>query len=195
MGLIPWIIMSGILFWALSSLFYRHEYEPNIRYLKGEGEQAQLTEQQETVPEGPSAVMLTDKNGKTRWTLSIPSTQTFPLTPNVYAGLCQQSDIIVQQIAQFKNPKKHAHAGHHGYYHKDKKFIDVAEAEKQGLLPHNRESTWLGRDDSKPICKKSLTYVMETTDAGFGPTLMGLWMSYGLAKKEGRAFFVDDRNW
>jgi hypothetical protein len=40
-----------------------------------------------------------------------------------------------------------------------------------------------------------LTYVMETDDAGFGNTLMRLWMSYGLAKAENRAFFIDDTRW
>jgi len=36
---------------------------------------------------------------------------------------------------------------------------------------------------------------METSDAGSENSLMGLWMSYGLAQKEDRAFFVDDTRW
>ncbi|KAK5000794.1 hypothetical protein LTR66_000426 [Elasticomyces elasticus] len=36
---------------------------------------------------------------------------------------------------------------------------------------------------------------METSEAGFGNTLLMLWISYGLAKKEGRAFFIDDTRW
>jgi hypothetical protein len=45
------------------------------------------------------------------------------------------------------------------------------------------------------VCEKSLTFVMETHDAGLGKTLMMLWTAYGLAQKEGRAFFVDDSRW
>lgn len=45
------------------------------------------------------------------------------------------------------------------------------------------------------ICERSLTYVLETTDAGIGKTLMGLWLAYGLAKREDRAFFIDDAYW
>ncbi|KAI9873935.1 MAG: hypothetical protein M1823_007801, partial [Watsoniomyces obsoletus] len=36
---------------------------------------------------------------------------------------------------------------------------------------------------------------METEDAGFGNTLMRLWMSYGLAMAEKRTFFIDDTRW
>jgi len=46
-----------------------------------------------------------------------------------------------------------------------------------------------------PTCEKTLTYVMETEDAGFGNSMMKLWMSFGLAMKEGRAFFIDDTRW
>lgn len=40
-----------------------------------------------------------------------------------------------------------------------------------------------------------MTFSMETDDVSFGKTLLLLWMSYGLAKKEGRAFFIDDAHW
>ncbi|KAH9825912.1 hypothetical protein Tdes44962_MAKER10122 [Teratosphaeria destructans] len=36
---------------------------------------------------------------------------------------------------------------------------------------------------------------METDDASFGKTLLMLWMSYGLAQRQGRAFFIDDTRW
>lgn len=85
--------------------------------------------------------------------------------------------------------------------------MDVAEAQQQGLLPSNGRTNlaigsvvgW-GQDDEHanghlPACGKSLIFVLQSEDAGFGAALMGLWMSYGLAKEEGRAFFVDDSNW
>ena len=163
----------------------------------------------ETLPEEPMPIMITDDKGKTRWTVSIPSTETFPLKPNAYAGLCAQADDIVHHLEVMKNGD-HGHAGHFGYKHVDQTFMEVAEAENKGLLPSSptapRESLVAGkedhaydgvnnRDEVTGMCKRSLTYVMETTDAGFGGTMMGLWMAYGLAKKEGRAFFIDDRNW
>lgn len=87
--------------------------------------------------------------------------------------------------------------------------MDIAEAEKDLLLvTRNNEMEYRGNglvgvdsshDNSRQrdikICERSLTYVLESPDAGLGLTLMGLWMSYGLAKKEGRGFFIDDSNW
>jgi hypothetical protein len=74
----------------------------------------------------------------------------------------------------------------------------VQEAEKAGYLPSGRGSprnpaSGLGAD--KPVCKKSLTFVLESEDAGLGKTLMMLWTAYGLAETEGRAFFIDDTRW
>ncbi|KAF3481736.1 uncharacterized protein GIQ15_04495 [Arthroderma uncinatum] len=96
-----------------------------------------------------------------------------------------------------------------GYYHVDKNYMDIDEAKSQDILPsklngrtpRNVADNVVGGDkylrmrDTMPVCKKSLTFVMQTEDAGLGTTLMGLWMSYGLAKKEGRSFFIDDKNW
>ncbi|EED21736.1 conserved hypothetical protein [Talaromyces stipitatus ATCC 10500] len=48
---------------------------------------------------------------------------------------------------------------------------------------------------SKIYCHSSLTFVMQSEDAGLGTTLMNLWISYGLAQKQGRSFFIDDTNW
>ncbi|KAI4254885.1 MAG: hypothetical protein LQ352_002856 [Teloschistes flavicans] len=92
-------------------------------------------------------------------------------------------------------------------------FIDVQEAHDQGLLPTAAVSSELGNSDTlhdqrvnevhgerashqdDAICEKSLTFTMESADAGMGKTLLGLWMAYGLAREEGRAFFIDDSNW
>lgn len=87
--------------------------------------------------------------------------------------------------------------------------MDIAEAEKDLLLVARNnemdhiENGLVGVDGSHEnslqrnmkICERSLTYILESPDAGLGSTLMGLWMSYGLAKKEGRGFFIDDSNW
>ena len=95
------------------------------------------------------------------------------------------------------------------YYQEDPWFLDVQEAEEQGLLPSSQPSgkpnvpvddegmieNQSDEENGMMVCERSLTYVMETSDAGFGKSLMGLWMSYGLAQKEDRAFFVDDTRW
>jgi hypothetical protein len=77
-------------------------------------------------------------------------------------------------------------------------FIDVQEAEKAGYFPPvaNGDGSFArGGLSEKMVCKKSLTFVLESDDAGLGKTLMMLWIAYGLAEKEGRAFFVDDTRW
>ncbi|EGS19186.1 uncharacterized protein CTHT_0058110 [Thermochaetoides thermophila DSM 1495] len=66
------------------------------------------------------------------------------------------------------------------------------EAQRAGYLPRGSISTATG---GKQVCKKSLTFVLESDDAGLGKTLLMLWIAYGLARKEDRAFFIDDTRW
>ncbi|KAL2010133.1 hypothetical protein VTN00DRAFT_5940 [Thermoascus crustaceus] len=166
----------------------------------------------DVLPDKPVPIMVTDERGRQKWTVSIPSTVGFPLSPSEYYDICAQCDEISRHVANMKSRR----SVNHGYYHKDQNFIDVADAEKHGLLPeqaseqkHHSSGRIVGFEDSHlgdrsstsennnqaNVCERSLTYVMQTEDAGLGRTLMGLWMSYGLARKEGRAFFVDDTNW
>ena len=141
-----------------------------------------------------------------RWTVSIPSSMDFPLRPAQYRDICQQSMELASSIrkeAQSSNIAKRML----NYYQVDQYYIDVQEAEQQALLPPSKST---GRpkgfvEDEAivdgfstaglKVCDRSMTYVMETEDAGFGNTLMRLWMSYGLAKAEKRAFFIDDNRW
>jgi hypothetical protein len=158
------------------------------------------------LPKEPSAVAVQDVNGKMRWTVSIPQNLDFPLRPAQYQDICQQSMELaasVRQEAQSGNIAKRML----NYYQKDQYYIDVQEAERESLLPPSKET---GRpkgfvEDQSivdglstaglKVCDRTLTYVMETDDAGFGNTLMRLWMSYGLAKAEKRSFFIDDTRW
>ena len=155
--------------------------------------------------------------------MSIPPSFEFPLRPHQYADICSQTEEVAAEVARLKShdPNSNHHKRHYGYYHVDSNYMDVAEAEKHGLLPGierksavhkiwnvvlgnkgfdmmNEDQNGLAGDDvvtEGTMCAKSMTYVLETSDAGLGKTLMGLWLSYGLAKKEGRAFFIDDTNW
>jgi hypothetical protein len=160
-----------------------------------------------SLPQEPSAIVVQDAKGKSKWTVSIPSSLDFPLQPAQYREICHQSMELSKQLREQAriNPITKRMLG---YYTKDKYFVDVQEAEEQGLLPPSKaqgrpkgfvdDEDIVANQDSVnglKVCDKSLTYVMETTDAGFGNTLLRMWMSYGLAMKENRAFFVDETRW
>ena len=174
------------------------------------------------LPDESTPVMLVDIRGSTKWTVYIPEKQEFPLQPYHYAELCSETEDISAQLSDCKDRTGlKARKACSAYYHVDRNFVDVKEAQDRGLIPKsknmNRES--LGRltgkgmigtkgrfrktedlnqtkgSDTGPICEKSLTYVLESNDPALGNTLMALWMAYGLALKEHRAFFLDDRRW
>lgn len=166
----------------------------------------------DVLPDQPVSIVVTDQKGRQKWTVSIPSSVGFPLSPSEYTDICAQCDEISRHVANLKGQR----SVHHGYYDEDQNFIDVPDAEEHGLLPgpagerkrpcsgrivgfdedcHIGDGSSTSENSQGNVCERSLTYVMQTEDAGLGRTLMGLWMSYGLAQKEGRAFFVDDTNW
>jgi hypothetical protein len=159
------------------------------------------------LPHEPSAVALIDAKGKMRWTVSIPSSYDFPLQPSQYREICHQSMEVSKEFRQGGKKSSNFAKRMLNYYQKDQYYIDVKEAEEQALLPpakaKGRPKNFVedqsikngASTDGLKVCDRSLTYVMETEDAGFGNTLMRLWMSYGLAKSENRAFFIDDSRW
>lgn len=158
------------------------------------------------LPKEPSAVAIQDAKGKMRWTVSIPAHYAFPLKPEHYKDICTQSMEFAKGFAQETQSAGFAKRMME-YYHKDQYYLDVQEAEQQALLPPTKTGGRLkGLVDDEMIadgftttglktCEKTMTFVMETDDAGFGSTLMRLWMAYGLAKAEKRAFFIDDTRW
>lgn len=157
------------------------------------------------LPDFPTPVVITDKRGRSKWTVSIPPDHEFPLEPKQYAEICMQNAEVSKHVQDLHSHMHQGHAGHYGYYHVDPHFMDVAEAEAHGLLPGPKAKTNMKQQSlvgentdgliESDVCEKSLTFVMETHDAGLGKTLMMLWTAYGLAQKEGRAFFVDDSRW
>lgn len=156
------------------------------------------------LPQDPSPVIVTDQHGRSRWTVSIPLDRASPLSQNQYADMCSKSMEISRYLEDVKSRKHDMHhAGHHGYYYDDPNYMDIDEAQNHRLLPDSRDTVsnvvggevYSDKTQGMKICKKSLTFVLQSEDAGLGATLMGLWMSYGLAEKEGRAFFIDDTNW
>jgi len=156
------------------------------------------------LPDFPTPVMVTDKKGRAKWTVSIPLDADFPLEPKVYAEICEQNLEVASTVADLHS-LTHKLRRDEDYYHVDSNFMDVKDAEELGLLPgvkaktDMREKVMVGEVMNslviEEVCEKTLTFVMETEDAGLGGTLMMLWMAYGLAQKEGREFFVDDSRW
>lgn len=157
------------------------------------------------LPDFPTPAVVTDKRGRSKWTVSIPPDYTFPLEPTQYAEICQQNMEVANHV---RDLHKHMHIqnqAHHDYYYVDPNFMDVAEAEEHGLLPGPKAKTNMKVDEVigentdglivSGVCESSLTFVLETGDAGLGKTMMMLWTAYGLAKKEGRSFFIDDSRW
>ncbi|KAL8731755.1 MAG: hypothetical protein Q9166_003202 [cf. Caloplaca sp. 2 TL-2023] len=162
-------------------------------------------------------IVVTDAHQKPKWTVSIPRSADFPLKPSQYARICAQSENIIQQL-HASISHSHFHPGSRELPRVATGFVDVQEAHDQGLLstttshkgqPHvdsvdvevavkaqsNIEAQVYDENRDSGICEKSLTFTLESADAGLGKTLLGLWMAFGLAQEEGRAFFIDDSNW
>ena len=201
--------------WVLFRLLPSARSRFDVSYLSYDGEAYKLVGD-DYLPDKPMPVVVTDKGGKLRWTISLPSSSEFPLKPSTYANICTESSEIAKQVAMNKSHTGlSTHTMHFDYYHIDRSFMDVSEAEENKLLPSSEDAAWswmsvtetqdkdmmsedidtMKANGETKVCESSLTYVLETTDAGFGKTLMGLWLSYGLAQKEGRSFFIDDRYW
>ena len=203
-----------LLFWSMLWITHNRSSHYDISRLTQDGDKYELVGD-DKLPEDPMPVVVTDNKGKTKWTVSIPASQDFPLKPSVYSDLCTRSKQISDYMLDLKGHLGRRQKHHFGYYHVDQNFMDVSEAEDLGLLPSSKTTPWnwesvtgvegkrpaggdaetMHNQSSDKICKKSITYVMESADAGFGKTMMGLWMAYGLAVKEGRDFFIDDRYW
>lgn len=162
---------------------------------------------QDDLPDFPTPILVTDVGGRSRWTVSIPPSQSFPLSMDQYASMgVQCREVSARAREMHRNPPLSKTTLARYDDSPDDNFVDVAEGERFGLLPptpltavpKGAAGRFVGLDIqplSMPVCDRSMTYVLESTDAGMGNSLMMMWMSYGLAKEEGRAFFVDDSRW
>ncbi|KIW72279.1 hypothetical protein PV04_00484 [Phialophora macrospora] len=159
-----------------------------LTFLTSLGKTYEIVEASE-LPDYPTPLAVTDAKGKHYWTISIPQDSPFPLPPTDYADICSQAPEVGRHVAA--KPSKPEHTA--GYYHEDPNFIDVAEAQARNFLPPEPSSPAHGSEDAAiPVCDRSLTYILDAADAGLGAALLGIWLSYSLARREGRAFFIDD---
>ncbi|KIW30083.1 uncharacterized protein PV07_05859 [Cladophialophora immunda] len=157
-----------------------------LTFLTSLGKIYEIVEASE-LPDHPTPLAVTDAKGKHHWTISIPPNLPFPLPYTEYADICSQVDEVARHVA---GPRQKSQPS--DYYRDDPNFIDVQEAQVLHFLPAEIHPLPRGNENSLPVCEKSLTYVLDAADAGLGSTLLGLWLSYGLSRREDRAFFIDD---
>ncbi len=206
-----WALGSFLVFYVVSSAISHAPAIPVLRWTPGPRDNYEMVGQDD-LPDFPTPVVVTDKRGKAKWTVSIPSNYDFPLSPTQYADVCAKCREVSDRVHALRS---HNHAMPQTYLSfgadsPDSSFVDVQEAEKAGLLPgmRNRDmrlskqrqgGDLVGESmDSlvdKPMCQRSMTFVLESKDAGMGRALLMLWTAYGLARKENRAFFIDDTRW
>ena len=163
--------------------------------------------QNELLPATPTPIASAGDQGQQNWTVWIPRKQTHPLEPSAYAKLCASSDELAQHLAAAAHGHNRTDVRtHFPYYHQDERYMEVAEAENRTLLPKAPPADPRSTVPAAalppsstapllPLCPRTLTFVLESADPGLGVTLLALWTAYGLAVRENRAFFVDDRRW
>jgi hypothetical protein len=162
---------------------------------------------QDELPEFPTPIAITDRRGRSKWTVSIPRTYDFPLSSLEYSDICAKCHEVAAHVRELHGQSHPSPQAQMQYYYRDSYFVDVREAEEHGLLPKIEGNAAtsshgghlvgkIGKDPvTMPVCERSMTFVLESSEAGIGPALMMLWTAYGLAQKENRAFFIDDSRW
>lgn len=199
--LLRWAVRAGALaltYWLVWTMMWTAAPPTAVGYLTVDADAYQMVGEN-PVPAEPATMVIIDSSGRRKWTISIPSADPRPLRPSQYATICRQCEQVSNRLQESTVFGSHPVKGSNDYYRAQPNFMDVAEAEAHGLLPKAKPARSISDEEERmgreKMCEKSLTYVLESTDAGFGVSLMGLWASYGLAKREGRAFFIDDTNW
>lgn len=178
---------------------------PSVGWATNAGDEYEMVGDAE-LPDFPTPVVVTDKRGRAKWSVSIPPDSEFPLDPKTYEEICMHNHEVALHVAGLHAHTDQVHAAHFDYYRVDPNFMDVDEAEAHGLMPGLKGRTSMKEQDpvvgenqgslvEGDVCEQSMTFLLETADAGLGKTLLMLWTAYGLAQKEGRAFFVDDSRW
>ena len=201
-----------LLFYCISSAISKNRMIPWAPwYLQGSEVEYEMVSQDD-FPDFPTPIAITDKTGGTKWTFWVPPSHDFPQHVRYYsdvAAKCHEVADLVRQVA-------HDKLGHQRTLpffrpkNDDPNFVDVSEALDLGMLPRltpapekvsgvRRSSgpvgVFMGNGKSQPACKKTMTFVLESAHAGIGSAIMLLWIAYGVAQSQGRAFFIDDSRW
>ncbi|KAL7815318.1 hypothetical protein V8C44DRAFT_19466 [Trichoderma aethiopicum] len=161
---------------------------------------------QDALPDFPTPIVVSHSHSRAKWTVSIPHDHDFPLSVEEYAGMGSKCREVSAHTRELRGKAPQTDQDKLKYDAVDEYFVDVHEAERSGLLPAARHGSAAGKTGhfvglnwesmaGLPVCKSSVTYVLESSDAGLGTAVMSMWMLYGLAEHQGRAFFVDDSRW
>lgn len=200
--LVVWVVGASFIFFVANSLIQSTSTNPasaEVRRRHGQYEMVALEE----LPDFPTPIVVTDRKGKARWTVYMPPTHGFPLSMSQYADMSAACKVVSQQVKAARshatglNSAQHIFGSGSSSAH-DASFVDVGEAVELGLLPGptgNGADKGKGGAVERPVCQRSMTFVLESENAGMGRTLAMLWTAYGLALQEGRAFFIDDTRW
>ncbi|KAI1156129.1 hypothetical protein F4825DRAFT_344025 [Nemania diffusa] len=206
--ILAWAIGLGTLFLFVKAFVQGGKQLAVVEWAL-DGEEYEMVGQNE-IPEFPTPIVVTDHHGKSKWTVSIPPTYQFPLSMREYSDICAKCQEVTAHVGDLRGHPDLLQRTLQDYYYEDPYFIDVRDAEKKGLLPGIEEKprkavaqTQARRLIGQKVngvadmetCRTSMTFVLESSGAGLGPTLMMLWTAYGLAQKEKRAFFIDDSRW
>ncbi|KAF3922988.1 hypothetical protein ABW20_dc0103078 [Dactylellina cionopaga] len=117
-----------------------------------------------------------------------PAEEIYPLSAQMYRELCDAVDMKSMMAFEARNGR--VMAAHTGYFD-----VDVGY---EGL-ESDWDEEWDGGDEDEAAlggvaaCEKTLTYVVDDWEGrvgGVGEVVMGMWMAYGVAVREGREFFV-----
>ncbi|RPA74000.1 hypothetical protein BJ508DRAFT_43963 [Ascobolus immersus RN42] len=128
-----------------------------------------------------SAVVVTRTDGSMGWTFQLPELSEM-LKAEQYAEMCKSAASMPAALHAHTGEPAHAGHNHREYYFSDPTFID----------PDNRTTV---SDEETEICASTLTYQLNEKDVAMGKSLLGLYLAYGLAQRERRAFFIDSTTW
>ncbi|KAK4229109.1 hypothetical protein QBC38DRAFT_413087 [Podospora fimiseda] len=187
-------ILSVVVVFFIALEVLTQLFGPDVPEVTSESEPVVEVEMvsQKGTPDFPTPIVLTNHRGKAKWTVSIPPGTSFPLKPEQYTEVCRKCRQVAARAHEIRSQGTALQQFSLLSDSPEYGFVDVQEAQKAGYLV-TQVPDWI--DTRKPICKKSLTFVLESKDAGLGRSLLMLWTAYGLAQKEGRAFFIDDTRW
>ena len=141
-----------------------------------------------TPPPFAAPFAFTNRHGQRKWTMSVPT----QLKSSEYGKLCADMDHVAAQTA-FNNQQQHGCWSQRDLYERDSNYVDISDAKDQGHLLSTSDRTTDPRSNL-PVCASSLTFVLDGMNAALGPQMLQLWLAYGLARREGRDFFIDDRD-
>lgn len=155
------------------------------------------------LPDAAGPVEFLDGHGRQRWTVYIPHETNGILQSSKYRSIYHASKQVSSRISAspggYLAPSRIHHRKFINKCDEDLSFMDPMEAHQLGILPNTDagpEATDLERTPKNAtVCASSLTFVLGARDVAFGKSLLALWLAYGVAKEEGRAFFLEDAMW